>query len=290
MGCDRNASGFRSAGALSGIASRFTRYAFETAGNAAVTTTCQGIVLIAPNQAATRVDAVARWDRDPGSHRRAKDAWQRRPTEELRGRRRRRHRCDGRVRADACTQERRLQRSICSRSTHQHRLHRVGPGARGHFIRQLDALRSARASNHRAQRRPVQDRSSREFYQLSHCARRRRGGAGLAHHPLSNLCVPSARRIRGREYLLSDRLTFWLGNLTALGLSLFFEPGAISLVDQLPPWLNPMLALALLLGVVAFLVWTWLSPRRFGPRRWPVRRPSVPVLLLRIAIAIFDPG
>src|SRR5258705_13226327 len=32
-------------------------------------------------------------------------------------------------------------------------------------------------------------------------------------------------------------LTFWLGNLTALGLSLFCEPGAISLVDQLPPWL-----------------------------------------------------
>jgi len=55
-------------------------------------------------------------------------------------------------------------------------------------------------------------------------------------------------------------LTFWLGNLTALGLSLFCEPGAISLVDQLPPWLNRLLALALLLGVVAFLVWTWLPP------------------------------
>src|SRR5260370_15582753 len=50
----------------------FTRYAFDTAGNAAVTTTCQGIVSIAPNQAAASVDAVARWDRDPGSHRRAK--------------------------------------------------------------------------------------------------------------------------------------------------------------------------------------------------------------------------
>ena len=29
----------------------FTRYAFETAGNATVTTTCQGTVSIAPNQA-----------------------------------------------------------------------------------------------------------------------------------------------------------------------------------------------------------------------------------------------
>jgi uncharacterized membrane protein YbhN (UPF0104 family) len=30
-------------------------------------------------------------------------------------------------------------------------------------------------------------------------------------------------------------LTFWLGNLTALGLSLSCEPGAISLMDYLPP-------------------------------------------------------
>src|SRR3974390_1140518 len=30
-------------------------------------------------------------------------------------------------------------------------------------------------------------------------------------------------------------LTFWLGNLTALGLSLFYEPGAIGLVHYLPP-------------------------------------------------------
>jgi uncharacterized membrane protein YbhN (UPF0104 family) len=85
-------------------------------------------------------------------------------------------------------------------------------------------------------------------------------------------------------------LTFWLGNLTALGLSLFCEPGAISLVDQLPPRLNRLLALALLLGVAAFLVWTWLSPRRFGTRRWPVRLPSGPVVLLQIAIGIVDLG
>ncbi len=85
-------------------------------------------------------------------------------------------------------------------------------------------------------------------------------------------------------------LTFWLGNLTALGFSLFYEPGAISLVDQLPPRLNRLLAAVLLLGVVAFLVWTWLSPRSFGTRRWPVRLPSGPVVLLQIAIGIVDLG
>src|SRR6266404_5002236 len=85
-------------------------------------------------------------------------------------------------------------------------------------------------------------------------------------------------------------LTFWLGNLTALGFSLFYEPGAISLVNQLPPWLNRLLALALLLAVVAFLVWTWLSPRRFGNRRWRVRLPSGPMVLLQVAIGIVDLG
>jgi uncharacterized membrane protein YbhN (UPF0104 family) len=85
-------------------------------------------------------------------------------------------------------------------------------------------------------------------------------------------------------------LTFWLGNLTALGLSLFCEPGAIGLVDYLPPQVNRWLAAALLLGIVAFLVWSWVSPRSFGARRWSVRFPSGPVVLLQIAIGIFDLG
>jgi glycosyltransferase 2 family protein len=85
-------------------------------------------------------------------------------------------------------------------------------------------------------------------------------------------------------------LTFWLGNLTALGLSLLGEPGAIGLIDYLPPQLNRALAAALLLGVVAFVIWTWLSPRSFGTLRWPVRLSSGPVVLLQIAIGIFDLG
>jgi uncharacterized membrane protein YbhN (UPF0104 family) len=85
-------------------------------------------------------------------------------------------------------------------------------------------------------------------------------------------------------------LTFWLGNLTALGLSLLYEPDAVSLIDYLPPQVNRLLAAALLLGVVAFLVWSWLSPRRIRTRRWPVRLPSGPIVLLLIAIGILDLG
>jgi uncharacterized membrane protein YbhN (UPF0104 family) len=85
-------------------------------------------------------------------------------------------------------------------------------------------------------------------------------------------------------------LTFWLGNLTALGLSLFYESGAISLMDYLPPQVNRWLAAALLFGIVTFLVWSWLSPRNIGTRRWPVRLPSGPMVLLQIAIGIVDLG
>lgn len=85
-------------------------------------------------------------------------------------------------------------------------------------------------------------------------------------------------------------LTFWLGNLTALGFSLLGEAHAISLIDYLPPAVNRLLAAALLLGVFAFTVWTWLKPRKFGTRNWPVRLPSGPMVLLQIAIGIVDLG
>jgi uncharacterized membrane protein YbhN (UPF0104 family) len=85
-------------------------------------------------------------------------------------------------------------------------------------------------------------------------------------------------------------LTFWLGNLTALGLSLFYEPGAIGLVDYLPPQVNRVLAAAVLAGVAGFLVWSWRGPRQLGTRKWPVRLPSGPMVLLQIAIGIFDLG
>ncbi len=85
-------------------------------------------------------------------------------------------------------------------------------------------------------------------------------------------------------------LTFWLGNLTAFGLSVLYEPAAISQIDYLPFVLNRWLAAVLLAGVVAFVIWSWRSPRSFGAWRWPVRLPSGPMVLLQIVIGIFDLG
>jgi len=101
--------------------------------------------------------------------------------------------------------------------------------------------------------------------------------SGLGAIDVANICLLTG-------------LTFWLGNLTSLGLSLFYDPGAISLFDYLPPQINRWVAAALLLGIAAFLVWSWLSPRRLGTRRWQVQLPSGPMVLLQIAIGIFDLG
>jgi len=103
-----------------------------------------------------------------------------------------------------------------------------------------------------------------------------------AHHGLGVFDVANISFLTG--------LTFWLGNLTALALSLLGEPAAISQINYLPPALNRLLAAALLLAVLAFLIWTWRSPRRLGTIRWPVRLPSGPVVLLQIAIGIVDLG
>ena len=82
-------------------------------------------------------------------------------------------------------------------------------------------------------------------------------------------------------------LTYWLGNLTALGIGLFFAPDAISVVDLLSPKVNQSVAVALLVGVGSFLIWCW-SPRNIGTKRWPVRLPSGPLVLLQIAIGVFE--
>jgi uncharacterized membrane protein YbhN (UPF0104 family) len=85
-------------------------------------------------------------------------------------------------------------------------------------------------------------------------------------------------------------LTFWLGNLTAFGLSVLYEPSAISQIDYLTSALNRCLAVVLLVGVAAFVIWSWRSPRSLGAWRWPVRLPSGPMVLLQIVIGIFDLG
>jgi uncharacterized membrane protein YbhN (UPF0104 family) len=83
-------------------------------------------------------------------------------------------------------------------------------------------------------------------------------------------------------------LTFWLGNMTALGFSLLYEPAAISVIDHLSPTVNRGVAAALLGAVGTFLIWSWLHPRRLGRSSWLVQLPSGPLVLLQILVGLLD--
>jgi glycosyltransferase 2 family protein len=100
-------------------------------------------------------------------------------------------------------------------------------------------------------------------------------GNGLGAMGVANVCFLTG-------------LTFWLGNMTALGFSLLYEPAAISVIDHLTPGINRLLALALLGGVAAFVAWSWLFPQNIGKSRWVVRLPSGPLVLLQIIVGLLD--
>jgi glycosyltransferase 2 family protein len=85
-------------------------------------------------------------------------------------------------------------------------------------------------------------------------------------------------------------LTFWLGNATVLGIGISYAPQAASSIDQLPPWLNRVVAAAVLVVLVGYVVWVWRMPRVVGREGWKVTLPDGPLTLLQIGIGILDLG
>lgn len=83
-------------------------------------------------------------------------------------------------------------------------------------------------------------------------------------------------------------LTFWLGNLAVLGLGIAYHPEAASAIDQLPPAVNRVLAVLILLALVIYVAWVWIRPRRVGRGSWTVDLPDGPLTLLQIVIGIVD--
>src|SRR5438309_9019117 len=81
-------------------------------------------------------------------------------------------------------------------------------------------------------------------------------------------------------------LTFWLGNAAVLGLGICYHPEAAANIDQLPPWLNRIVAIAIIVGLVSYVVWVWLKPRHVGRGPWTVTLPGGPLTLLQIALGI----
>jgi uncharacterized membrane protein YbhN (UPF0104 family) len=85
-------------------------------------------------------------------------------------------------------------------------------------------------------------------------------------------------------------LTFWLGNAAVLGLGICYHPEAAANIDQLPPWLNRILALGIMIGLVSYVVWVWIKPRTVGRGPWSVVLPGGALTLLQIVIGIVDLG
>ena len=83
-------------------------------------------------------------------------------------------------------------------------------------------------------------------------------------------------------------LTFWLGNATVLGLGIAYEPEAASVIDQLPPWFNRIIAIAALCILAGYVAWVWAKPRVIGRAGWSVTLPGGPFTLLQVVIGIID--
>jgi uncharacterized membrane protein YbhN (UPF0104 family) len=83
-------------------------------------------------------------------------------------------------------------------------------------------------------------------------------------------------------------LTFWLGNAAVLGLGIAYHPEAAASIDQLPIWLNRVLAIVIVLALIAYVLWVWSRPRNVGRGPWTVQLPGGPLTLLQIAIGIVD--
>jgi uncharacterized membrane protein YbhN (UPF0104 family) len=87
-------------------------------------------------------------------------------------------------------------------------------------------------------------------------------------------------------------LTFWLGNLFVLGVGMALHPSAASSMDQLPPAVNQLIAIGLVLAIFAYLGWLALGKnrRQLGQNGWKVVLPSAQLTLVQILIGVVDLG
>jgi uncharacterized membrane protein YbhN (UPF0104 family) len=83
-------------------------------------------------------------------------------------------------------------------------------------------------------------------------------------------------------------LTFWLGNAAVLGIGIAYHPEAASAIDQLPPWLNRIFAIGILIGLCGYVAWVAMKPRSVGRGPWSVTLPGGSLTLLQIVIGIVD--
>src|SRR6201990_1992545 len=83
--------------------------------------------------------------------------------------------------------------------------------------------------------------------------------------------------IDGAKICFLAGLTFWLANAAVLGLGITYHPEAAASIDQLPVWLNRIVAIAIIVGLFAYVGWVWTQPRTVGGGPWSVVLPGGPL-------------
>jgi uncharacterized membrane protein YbhN (UPF0104 family) len=83
-------------------------------------------------------------------------------------------------------------------------------------------------------------------------------------------------------------LTFWLGNITALGIGMAYMPDAARAVDQIPAWGNEAIGIAALSALSAYLIWVWSKTRVLGRKGSSLTLPSGSMTLVQIGIGLAD--
>jgi uncharacterized membrane protein YbhN (UPF0104 family) len=68
------------------------------------------------------------------------------------------------------------------------------------------------------------------------------------------------------------------------------EPSAAGPIDQLPAWINRIIALLILVVLGSYIGWVWSAPREIGQGQWKVKLPNGPSTLVQIIIGLFDLG
>jgi uncharacterized membrane protein YbhN (UPF0104 family) len=101
-----------------------------------------------------------------------------------------------------------------------------------------------------------------------------------SHHGLTVVDVAKICFVTG--------LTFWLGNLTMLGIGMVVAPEAAARIDHLPADINRLVGIGALCALAGYVVWVSCGTRRIGHSNWTLALPGRASTLLQIGIGVLD--
>jgi uncharacterized membrane protein YbhN (UPF0104 family) len=83
-------------------------------------------------------------------------------------------------------------------------------------------------------------------------------------------------------------LTFWLGNLSALGFALALAPEQAATATKLPHWANQTLGFLALVCVAGYIAWLMRGTRVIGVANFRLELPAAGLTFVQIAIGVLD--